>query len=340
MKQEIKDLLTKLEFVENSEKSGLYQKYIDESTMAYVDFRKPEHATKGRRFVRQGDSFDTDPDTVASLKSFKEERDKILQSSVTEKILQEGEAKSNGDVGKKPFSTTTSENTKLPQGANSPSSPKSLLDMITEDYEADILEVFGDSGSCKTKLVVALALEGRARGKKVRFVDTERNLRKAEISALGDSYQYIPDIQGLDNFCKKIPTAPDIVIIDSIGYPILTEFSKMTANQKGSSLMKLIAWFGDLKDWAINNNKLVIVTNQPDSDFAKEAGYINRPFGDKARFAAKEIWVLERLGMKKGTTTSAIRTFRSRIKGYGLDVAQIEITDRGTNIKVFPAVER
>lgn len=221
-----------------------------------------------------------------------------------------------------------------PSGVKLPSAPTSnLLKVIKEDYEADILEIFGDSGACKTKLAVLLALEGKRDGKKVRFVDTERNLRKAEIQALGDSYQYLPSISDIDGFCKNLPKEPEVIIIDSVGYPLLTEWARLTSEKKGEVLTKLIAWKGELKDWAINGNKLVIITNQPDSDFMKGKDYINRPFGDKARFASKEIWVIERLGMQKGITRSAIRTFRSRIKGYGLDVAQIEVNDQGTIIK-------
>ena len=340
MKQEIKELLNKFEFVSDEKQPLLFRKKIDENTDALIDFRKAEHKEKGRRFIKQGDNFDIDPDTIPELKMFKEERDKILQSSVIkndgnkEQGTENKESNSSLDSGreilsKQPPCTPPTNGVKIPAAPTS-----NLLKVIKDDYEADILEVFGDSGSCKTKLMVLIALEGKRDGKKVRFVDTERNLRKAEIAALGDSYQYLPGISDLNGFCKKLPTDPDIIIIDSIGYPILTEFSKMSANQKGSALMQLIAWFGDLKDWAINNNKLVIVTNQPDSDFAKEAGYINRPFGDKARFAAKEIWEMKRLGMQQGVTKSAIRTFRSRIKGYGLDVAQIEINDNGTIIKM------
>ncbi len=218
----------------------------------------------------------------------------------------------------------------------SPSAPAfNLLKTIQDQYEVDILEVFGDSGSCKTKLMVYLALEAKASGKKVRFVDTERNLRKAEIASLGESYQYLPTINDIDQFCKNLPREPDVIFLDSVGYPILTEWARMSSEKKGESLIKLIAWKGDLKDWAINNNKMVIITNQPDSDFMKGKDYINRPFGDKARFAAKEIWYLERCGMQKGVTKSNIKTFRSRIKGYGLDIAQIEITDEGTKIKGF-----
>lgn len=331
MKPEIEELLKKFELFPEEKQPLLFGKKIDENTFAYVDFRKPEFKEKGRRFVKQGDNFDIDPNTIPELKMFKEERDKILQSSGVGKR----EAINAGDMGKENFSNTPT--TTISPVVKNPPSPTSinLLEVIKNDYEADILEVFAPSGACKTKLMVELARLGKSAGKKVKFVDTERNLRKAEINVLGDSYQYLPGINDLDQFCKNLPKEPEIIIIDSIGYPILTEWARMTSEKKGEALTKLIAWKGDLKDWAINNNKLVIITNQPDSDFMKGKDYINKPFGDKAQFASKEIWVMERLGMKKGITVSAIRTFRSRIKGYGLDIAQIQIDDTGTTIKVF-----
>lgn len=342
MNENIKQLLEELGFKET--KPGMFT-IQRETGVIGVNFTK--HPKKGEPFAMENGVFYDDLTGIKEINDFIKRRDEILQSSSdverqkpgsdNEKQQGSNETKSSLDAGQKETFLGEKSNTTIipsPSGVKLPSAPTSnLLKVIKEDYEADILEIFGDSGACKTKLAVLLALEGKRDGKKVRFVDTERNLRKAEIASLGDSYQYLPGINDLDNFCKKLPQEPEIIIIDSVGYPILTEWARMKSEDKGNALTKLIAWKGDLKDWAINNNKLAIITNQPDSDFMKGKDYINRPFGDKARFASKEIWVLERLGMQKGITRSAIKTFRSRIKGYGLDVAQIEINDGGTFIK-------
>lgn len=346
MKPEIKAILEDLGFKEGKNKQFIKEK--ENGLVLGVNFNK--HPEKGNPFAVQNGGFFDDLTGIPELEEFVKRRDEILQSlgngnkesyqgnsSVSDDIKQQGttETTSSLDVGQKEETILNNHTpTPSPSGVKNPPAPTSnLLKVIREDYEADILEIFGDSGACKTKLAVYLALEARTQGLRVKFIDTERNLRKAEITNLGDSYQYMPGISELNSFCKNLPKGVDVIVIDSIGYPILTDFAKMGVKEKGTSLLQLISWFGDLKDWAINNNKLVIVTNQPDSDFGKEKDYVNKPFGDKARFAAKEIWELKRLGMKQGVTTSNILTFRSRIKGYGLAVAQIEVSDQGTKIK-------
>lgn len=335
MRLEIKAILDELGFKEGKNKQYIKEK--ENGLVLGVNFNK--HPEKGDPFAMQDSNFYDDLTGIPELEEFVKRRDEILQSSAeVERQTNNGsdtepqgteDKTSSLDVGQTSYPTKAS-----PSGVkNSPAPTSNLLKVIREDYEADILEIFGDSGACKTKLAVYLALQARTEGLRVKFIDTERNLRKAEISNLGDSYQYMPGISELNSFCKNLPKGVDMIVIDSVGYPILTDFAKMGVKEKGNSLLQLISWFGDLKDWAINNNKLVIVTNQPDSDFGKEKDYVNKPFGDKARFAAKEIWELKRLGMKQGVTTSNILTFRSRIKGYGLAVAQIEVSDQGTKIK-------
>ena len=82
--------------------------------------------------------------------------------------------------------------------------------------------------------------------------------------------------------------------------------------QKGDTLLKLIAVFGSLKEWAYKNNGIVLVTNQPESEFNKAPGHILRPFGDKSQFAAKEIWETIKESSNPKLTRISIKAFRSR----------------------------
>ena len=196
-----------------------------------------------------------------------------------------------------------------------------------------MLELFGDTGSGKSKFVHSLALEAIKAGKAVYFLDTERNLSKADVEQLGVSYHYTPILKEIrDIVLTKLPKV-DLVIIDSVGLPILTRFATYTMKERGNALLDLIAIVGRLKEWAYENNALAVVTNQPESEFGKQEGEIRKPFGDKACFAAKEIW--RTLKLKTGlanSTTCSIESFRSRSMRSGISIMRIEISDDGTKI--------
>jgi len=64
--------------------------------------------------------------------------------------------------------------------------------------------------------------------------------------------------------------------------------------QKGDTLLKLIAIFGSLKEWAYKNNGIVLVTNQPESEFNKAPGHILRPFGIRVSLQLKKFGKLSK----------------------------------------------
>ena len=179
---------------------------------------------------------------------------------------------------------------------------------------------------------MTVAKEAIAAGKKVYYLDTERNLTKADIASLkGCEYKYTPVIEEIDQLVRKLP-AVDVVIIDSIGFPVLTSYARLSMKQKGDALLKLIAIFGDLKKWAYQNKGVAIVTNQPESEFNKEPGHILRPFGDKSQFCAKEIWKTELTEQTMQMTESKIIAFRSRSLGRGTKIATMKISKKGTEV--------
>ena len=195
-----------------------------------------------------------------------------------------------------------------------------LVDNIRKYVGNDVLEVFGDTGSGKSKFALEVAREATAAGLNVFYLDSERNLTDEDVKMLGSGYKYTPVLKEIDDTIRKLP-AVDVVIIDSIGFPILTAYARYSMKQKGDALLTMIAMFGDLKQWAYKNNGLVIVVNQPESTFNKDAGHILRPFGDKSQFAAKEIWWLKMVKRADKTTDHHteihISSFRGRTLGYG-----------------------
>jgi Cdc6-like AAA superfamily ATPase len=218
------------------------------------------------------------------------------------------------------------------EAPNQTRSKTPILDLIDSYVGNDVLEIFGDTGSGKTAFVKQVANEAANAGKTVFYLDTERNLTKKDIELLkGCTYKYTPVIEEIDSIVQKLPQA-DVVILDSVGFPVLTTFARMSMKQKGDALLKLIAIFGSLKEWAYRNNGVVLVTNQPESEFNKGPNHILRPFGDKSQFAAKEIWETIKQDSKPGLTTSSIKAFRSRSVGRGTPISQMKITNAGVEV--------
>jgi len=207
-----------------------------------------------------------------------------------------------------------------------------LLDLLKQYVGDDVMQVFGDTGTCKSKFALEVAREAIAAGKKVYYLDTERNLTTEDIDSLkGCEYKYTPVLDEIDKIVQKLP-AVDVVILDSIGFPVLTSYARLSMKQKGDALLKLIAIFGDLKIWAYRNNGVAVVTNQPESEFNKEKGHIFRPFGDKSQFACKEIWKTEFEHRSPNETKVSIKSFRSRSMGQRTKIASLKITDAGVEV--------
>jgi len=296
----ILELLDTLGFNEHPEKPLLFRKQVDDITTAYVDFRKAQNGSlKGRRFAMRADYFLDNPDEIQVLKQFKVERDEILTS-------EREDARSEFIPADKLRSRS--------------------FDFIKNIVGSDLLEVFGDTGSGKSKFVHALAMDALGTSKKVFFLDTERNLNNADIARLDGAYQYTPVFEEIKKITQHLP-AVDLVIIDSVGLPILTKFARMTMQEKGNALLDLIALMGDLKEWAYRHNAMAVVTNQPESEFAKPEGYERKPFGDKSCFAAKEIWHVGTTRKDKNLTKSTMKAFRSRCMGKGTEILELEIRD-------------
>lgn len=197
----------------------------------------------------------------------------------------------------------------------------------------DIVEVFGDSGVGKSKMALKLATDAIAEGSRVRFFDSERNLAVSDMKSLGSSYQYLSSTRVMIDYVSKLRDV-DLIIIDSIGFPVLVSYARMTARQRGEALLELIALLGALKEACERCHACALVTNQPESGFMKEPGYSRRPFGQKAQFAAKEIWSMRRLreSDQGHSTVSLVEVFRSRSIGNNLPVCRVEISSSGVKI--------
>jgi hypothetical protein len=212
-----------------------------------------------------------------------------------------------------------------------------LLPLIKKYADYDVLEIFGRTGSGKTRFCLEVAKEALALNKRVFYLDTENNLTKHQIQTelKGAEFRYTPVMEEIYDTVMKLPdNTYDVVVIDSIGFPILSEFAELKMNQRGAVLLKMIALLANLKKWAYKNNGIVVVSNQPESEINKVAGTILDPFGDKSNYAAKEIWHTDKSSSDPTRTISKITAFRSRSAGRGKKILEMTISDAGTKISV------
>lgn len=207
-----------------------------------------------------------------------------------------------------------------------------LISKIKSVVGNDVLEIFGNTGTGKSRIAWHIAKVAEKKGLSVIYYDTERNLSPSAERDMGKiDYRYNPKFGELKNFASKAPKV-DVLIIDSIGFPVLTTFAKMNLRQRGDALLGMIAVLGDLKVWTYENKSLAIVINQPISEMGMNEGDIRRPFGDKSAFAAKEVWETDIVkGRDKSTMT--VKSFRSRDMGYGTEIMKAVISNRGIDVE-------
>lgn len=217
-----------------------------------------------------------------------------------------------------------------------------LYQSISKIVGSDLLMLFGDTGSGKSKIAYAVARETKEAGGKVIFLDTERNLSAREVAALGDAYAYTPVFEEIKGRIAKLAPA-DLAVLDSVGLPILIHYSRMNLRDRLHAFLDMATMLGDLKDWTYRHNGLAIVTNQPVSEFMAEEerkrvsriwgnGDAREPFGGKAKHVAKEIWRTQRISGNQESTRIVVSAFRSRELASGVIVAEGVINNEGLKL--------
>jgi RecA/RadA recombinase len=208
----------------------------------------------------------------------------------------------------------------------------SLLQKLIELVGYDTLQIFGDSGSGKTTFVMEVMKDAIKQGKRVVFIDSERNIN-ADSFPDNFTYFYSPRLVDIVNRCANLPAA-DLYILDSIGFPVITQFSLADMKRRGDMLLKCVTLTHFLKTATWKNKAIAIVTNQPQSAFGKNIGLDERnPFGDKAMYGYKEIWRTYLDKASSDETICTIKAWRSRKFGRGKTLFQVRIADDKIDVK-------
>ena len=220
---------------------------------------------------------------------------------------------------------------------------ESIFDQIIAHFGPDLMEVFGETGTMKSQGMVALAKQCAEAGRKVYYLDTENNISPSDVEMLrklGVNYHYTPVLKEIDEiFDKNIPAIKaDVIIVDSVGMPVLRKFSAMSAHDRGSALLDIIKWLGVLKEWTYLNKSIAFVTNQPQSEFGKsssqEKGDHRMPFGDKSNFIPGALLLSKKSLDSPQGSKAAFQVFRLRSHAWGEKIFEVNVDKNGPSIKL------
>lgn len=205
-----------------------------------------------------------------------------------------------------------------------------LIKKVMEVTEGDILEIFGKSGSGKTTFALEVCKDALSEGLKVAYIDTERNLTQSMIENLlkdeNFKYGYAPSLSDMERMVSYVQKERfDLVILDSLGLPVLGEFARMNAKQRGDALLRLEALLYQLKQYAHKNNATILITNQPESEYLKPEGHELRPFGDKGMFFVKSIIKTYLVNSSAYLTECEFKAWRMRQYGRGRKILTMKI---------------
>lgn len=318
--QDIVERLQDQDFEEKEEKPGLWYKSLGSDKACFWDFRKEK---KGSFYVRIPGGY-LPKDEAKEMEEYTYVRGEEEPGETEETKETEHEEKK----GEEPEETGKKET-----GAEEPKGKRveSNLEKIRSIVGNDLLEIFGPTGTGKSKIVYQLAMEALKNGKKVFYYDSERNLNENNVKKLGGSYHYSPmpdDLLKWSDNINRTGQKYDLIVVDSVAFPALVKFARMNLKQRGEALLGLIATLGSLKEYCYKNKSIVIATSQPISELSGKTEEERYPFGEKSCFAVKEIWLSS---VRKGRERSVITvsSWRSRDMGYGTVIVEVEISGKG-----------
>ena len=195
----------------------------------------------------------------------------------------------------------------------------------------DVVEIFGDTGTCKTTVAIVLAKEYLEAKKKVLYLDTEKNIN---VIPEGMEYIYAPDFNEMLRVIVGIKDKKyDLVILDSLGAPAVGAFATSSMKERGEMLLNVTSALYLLKIYANKHNANIFVCNQPESVFNKQPGYVLQPWGDKSNYFAKEVWRTSLLMTTPMMTTVQVTAFKCRRRGRGDPLFKVTVSKSGVVIQ-------
>jgi len=228
--------------------------------------------------------------------------------------------------------------------------PLTSYDKLMQLVGAHAVQIFGEAGTGKSRLVAAIALEAQLTGRKVLYLDTEGSLPEDIVVDI-ENYEYIgPDLDGLIErvrLAKQQREQFDLLVIDSIGFPVLTSYASLPLDKRLGAILSLTNVFADAVRFARaskheqlpapDKKNLAIVTNQPVSEvvtFTKGIELDERdPFGGKLSFIPKLTLRTEVVERSQKRSVFKLVVHKARNIARGVALAEYTIDNEGVSIK-------
>lgn len=167
----------------------------------------------------------------------------------------------------------------------------SYYDWLVTLTNYDLLQIFAGTGAGKTKVALLFANRIAVEGRKVLYLDSERNLDQATIDAAPFNYEYIASMDDLFKRVQRFRREEwDVIIIDSPTIFITEMWFGRRQDEHGKLLQELQAIYGALKRHCHNKRACSIITGQPTSTMVEN---VRDVMGDKAAFFVKECIYIE-----------------------------------------------
>lgn len=219
------------------------------------------------------------------------------------------------------------------QGPTRASAPPDAYTFFRSFTGSDLLLIFGDTGSGKTKVVSTLARQAAQREKRVIYRDLERNLPGPVLDnfhELGIDYRQDRKIRDVRDTIHK--DHADLMVIDSATLQITGRWLGAGMDGRGKLLQEVQGLYQRLKDWCDDNHSMAILVAQPISEFGEKK---LAPMGDKASFFTKEELYLryERHGMQ--VTNRQLEVYKSRSLAEGTLVCEVKTDAMGAEFASF-----
>ena len=203
------------------------------------------------------------------------------------------------------------------------------------------VQIYGDYGTGKSRFVHAVAKETQALGRKVLYLDTEGSLSEGHVKELLH-YEYLGD--DLETLVKRVERAKnekdkfDLLIIDSIGLPVLNAYARWRLDKRLGAIQKLAPIMADTVRFARDGKGLSLVTNQCVSEFTRVSKKLAdeeplAPFGGKISFVPKLILRSEPLIRDVRRSEFGLLVFKARDLPRNFEVARFTINRQGVRIE-------
>jgi RecA/RadA recombinase len=205
----------------------------------------------------------------------------------------------------------------------------------------DLLQIFGPSGSGKSTFSYLIMRSALELGKRVYWLDSERNLPESVVDSLKSKYSnltyiYTPVFSEVMNLARNLPQA-DLYVLDSLGFSVLPQYAEASMDERGRMLLKAVSLTQYFKIATYRYKALAIVTNQPVSQFGRaDVGEDElRPWGDKSVYGYKSIWRTYLDKASESETVCLVKAWRDRMFGRGKLLFRVRIRDGGVEVETL-----